>query len=99
MVQAAPSSSLAATCQCPARGICSAGGGCGGGALCWSSFLRKLTFRIVWMLRERNCNRDNRPAVNKDVPTFLVYPDGSHSLGVISPAGGRQDEGSDGPSR
>jgi hypothetical protein len=31
--------------------------------------------------------RDSRPnAYNKDVPSFLVYPDGSHSLGVISPA-------------
>ena len=29
--------------------------------------------------------RDNRAnAINRDVPSFLLYPDGSHSLGVIS---------------
>ena len=37
--------------------------------------------------------RDSRPnALNKDVPSFLVYPDGSHSLGVISPAATRSEE-------
>ena len=37
--------------------------------------------------------RDSRPnALNKDVPSFLVYPDGSHSLGVISPAATRPEE-------
>ena len=39
--------------------------------------------------------RDSRPnALNKDVPSFLVYPDGSHSLGVISPAATRSEEDS-----
>jgi hypothetical protein len=37
--------------------------------------------------------RDSRAnALNKDVPSFLVYPDGSHSLGVISPAATRPEE-------
>ena len=29
---------------------------------------------------------------HRDVPSFLQYPDGSHSLGVISPVGGRAEE-------
>jgi len=43
--------------------------------------------------RQRRTGRDSRPnALNKDVPSFLVYPDGSHSLGVISPAATRPEE-------
>ena len=29
---------------------------------------------------------------NRDVPSFLQYPDGSHSLGVISPLGERDED-------
>uniref|UniRef100_A0A6T8J476 Uncharacterized protein n=1 Tax=Hemiselmis andersenii TaxID=464988 RepID=A0A6T8J476_HEMAN len=48
--------------------------------------------------RQRRPGRDGRPnAVNRDVPAFLVYPDGSHSLGVVSSpgtaAGGNPSDG------
>eukprot|EP00961_Rhodomonas_salina_P059059 793342-Rhodomonas_salina.1 len=36
---------------------------------------------------DEQCSRQG--GVNKDVPCFLVYPDGSHSLGMISPAAGQ----------
>ena len=29
---------------------------------------------------------------HRDVPSFLQYPDGSHSLGVITPVGAREEE-------
>mmetsp|Transcript_10802 Transcript_10802/g.25893 ORF Transcript_10802/g.25893 Transcript_10802/m.25893 type:complete len:207 (+) Transcript_10802:130-750(+) len=38
---------------------------------------------------QRQRRQSRQGGVNKDVPCFLVYPDGSHSLGMISPAAGQ----------
>ena len=53
---------------------------------------RLLHSEVKSFLPSKPC-RDSRPnALNKDVPSFLLYPDGSHLLGVISPAANRAEE-------
>jgi len=90
---------LAAAC---ARTLASAGVGSGGCGDCPCAVLlpeaaaagrtdRRARSRIVTVCVRAHLASARR-LWHRDVPSFLQYPDGSHSLGVISPVGGRAEE-------